>query len=419
MSSTDGRRFGRRQFLVGAGAATVGAGLGATAAVTRPWASGSAHAAAPAGPLVLVTLYGGNDGLNTVVPIDDPAYLAARPTLGYQPNQVLPLSEGLGLNPELKGLKALWDARQLAIVLGVGYPDPSLSHFQSMDVWQTANAPGGEGTGWVGRWLDSTGSDPMRAISVGPTLPPAMRGARSAASALTSDTIAIGGDPAYHAALSSLIGPGPDRTGLAASVASAGADLLAIRQDLARLDLGGAPRLAAAPNPAGPRLLAAPTGHGLSAQLGLVARLITAGAPTRVYQVSTSSYDTHADEKTRHERLLADLGAAVLGFFTALQGSAHGGGTVLATYSEFGRRPAENASGGTDHGTAAPLFVAGPAVKGGRFYGEQPSLRSLDSNGNLVFNVDFRSVYATLLDQVVGVDPTATLGRRYPLIGLL
>ncbi len=410
MSSTDDllfrppRRFGRRHFLIGAGA-TVGAGIAATGFVTQPWASAPARAASAEEPLVLVTLYGGNDGLNTVVPVDDPAYIAARPTLGYQPHEVLPLADGLALNGQLKGLKGLWDAKQLAVVLGVGYPEPSLSHFQSMDIWQTANPPDGDGTGWLGRWLDGAGADPMQAISVGATLPPALRGAVRAASALTADTVTIGGDPAFQTALASLVGPAPDRSGLAAAVASSGADLLAIRQDLDRM------------HPS--RSASATAAHDLSAQLALVARLITSGAPTRVYQVSTANYDTHADEKAAHERLLAELDAGVTSFFAALKSSPHASGTVLATYSEFGRRPAQNASGGTDHGTAAPLFVAGPRVKGGRFYGDQPSLRTLDANGNLVFNVDFRSVYTTLLEGVVGADPSRILGGRYPTIDLL
>ncbi|MDQ2754685.1 MAG: hypothetical protein M3R71_03960, partial [Actinomycetota bacterium] len=171
----------RRRFLIGAAGVAGAAGVGAALGVTRPWNRGASQTAAAKavsagkGTLVLVTLYGGNDGLNTVIPYNDPAYHAGRPNLGYTADQVLPLADGLALNSQLKGLKSLWDSGQLAIVRGVGYPSPSLSHFQSMDIWQTANLEG-SGSGWLGRWLDATGSDPMRAISLGSTLPPALRG---------------------------------------------------------------------------------------------------------------------------------------------------------------------------------------------------------------------------------------------------
>src|ERR1700722_6600364 len=180
----------RRRFLIGAaGVAAVGvAGTTALALTHKSW--GHLVSLAPAhspgagrGILVMVTLYGGNDGLNTVIPYQDGAYLQGRPTLGYQPNQVLPLTDGLGLHPNLKGMKALWDAKQLAVVRGVGYPNPVLSHFRGMDIWQTGSPDTPIATGVLGRWLDATGTDPMRAISVGSTLPVLLTGERSSGSA--------------------------------------------------------------------------------------------------------------------------------------------------------------------------------------------------------------------------------------------
>lgn len=135
--------------------------------------------------------------------------------------------------------------------------------------------------------------------------------------------------------------------------------------------------------------------------------------------MSLSSFDTHASEKPNQEKLLADLDSAFSSFFAALKDVKAAQGVVVMTYSEFGRRPAENASGGTDHGTAAPMFVAGPKVKGGQFYGEEPSLSSLDPNGNLLHNVDFRSVYATVLDKVVGTDPEKVLGGSFPTLSFV
>jgi uncharacterized protein (DUF1501 family) len=370
--------------------------------------------------LVLVTLYGGNDGLNTVVPYLDGTYHAARPNLGYAPDGVLPLADGLGFNSALKGMKDLWDRGHLAIVRGVGYPDPSLSHFQSMDIWQTGSLDG-SGSGWLGRWLDLTGSDPMRAISIGPILPLALRGSRSSATAVDGPTIRLPGRPEVRAALSALVRPGPDRVGLAADVAGSGRDLLVVQAELDRLAPG--PGGSGGRNPGSSRATARqPASAGaspLADQLATVAELIVAGAPTRLYQVSLSSFDTHADEKATHERLLGQLDGAVSGFFQAIQQAPTAAGVVLATYSEFGRRVSENASGGTDHGSAAPLFVAGQRVNGGRFYGDEPSLTDLDSSGNLKPTTDFRSVYATLLEQVLGTDSRAVLGASFPSIALL
>jgi uncharacterized protein (DUF1501 family) len=417
------RRLSRRGFLLGVGAAGA-AGLAGAAVWGRPWdalagpasgphrTAGLPASAAPstpggAGPLVLVTLYGGNDGLNTVVPYTDSAYHAARPTLGYSAGQVLDLGEGLGLNPQLKGMQSLWEAGHLAIVRGVGYPNPNLSHFASMAIWQTANPPDGSGAGWLGRWLDATGTDPLRAISVGATLPVLLRGEQQSATALTAPRITLPGDPDFQDAFASLQAPGADRAGLAALVAASGAEL---RQVESRLD-----QLVPAASPPATGVDAS----SLAGQLQTVAALINAGAPTRVYQVSLASFDTHAAEKANHERLLAELDQALTAFLTAVGSGDHGRDTVVMTYSEFGRRPLENASGGTDHGTAAPLFVAGPTVQGGRFYGEEPSLTALDASGNVKFTTDFRSVYATVLERVIGVDPAPILGGRYPTLGFV
>jgi uncharacterized protein (DUF1501 family) len=406
------RHFSRRQFLAGAGVAT-GTAVAAAVVAQHPWTAASPSVArrpAGGGTLVLVTLYGGNDGLNTVIPYADPRYAASRPTLGYTPDQVIPLAGGLGLHPNLKGLKSLWDAKQLAVVLGAGYPNPVLSHFRSMDIWQTASPDSPLSTGWLGRWLDATGTDPMRALSIGPTLPTLLAGAKQGGTAIAASGIKLAGDARTTSSLAGLWAPGPDRQGLSARVAGAGADLLSIQHTLADL-LGSSPAA-----PAGGSAPAA--GGALATSLQLVARLIKAGAPTRVYQVSLGGFDNHATEKDTHARLMTELDEAVTGFFTALHGDPRSGAVTLLTYSEFGRRVAENGSGGTDHGTAAPLFVAGPAVKGGQFYGAPPSLADLDE-GNLKFTTDFRSVYATALERVIGVDPKVALSGGFPTLGFV
>jgi uncharacterized protein (DUF1501 family) len=409
----------RRQLLAATGgAAALGAaayaartvvapaagGPPATAPRPHPLATPATAGAAPEGTLVLVTLYGGNDGLNTVVPYADPAYAPARPGLAV--TDPLHLDSALALHPSLTGMKQLWDAGHLAIVLGVGYPQPVRSHFRSMDIWQSAVPDADVGTGWLGRWLDAQPHDPMRALSLGPTLPLLLQGARSAAGAVPTGRLAVPGGARAAALLAAMGAASPGRTPLATEVAQSGADLLTVLHDV-EATLAAQP----APDTAGnanlePAPSTAPGGQ-LAAQLDVVARLIRGGAPTRVYSVALGGFDTHADEKANHDRLMAQLDASVSAFVASV---AHVPGVVLAAYSEFGRRVASNASGGTDHGTAAPVFVAGTGVKGG-FYGEQPSLTDLDQ-GDLKFSTDFRAVYATLADRVLGADPASVLNGR-------
>jgi uncharacterized protein (DUF1501 family) len=405
----------RRQLL--AGAAGAGA-LGAVAYATHT-AFGPGHRASakpvqalqtPAahGTLVLATLYGGNDGLNTVVPYADPAYAAARPSLAV--TDPIRLDAALGLHPALTGLKALWDTGHLAIVLGVGYPNPNRSHFRSMDIWQSAVPEADVGTGWVGRWLDAHPHDPMRALSFGPTLPLLLQGAHSAASAVPTGAPAVPGGSRVAALLSTMGATPPGEGVLAGEVARSATDLLTVLQDVEAILAAPPPTDAATagaglePTPAGARTT---RGGALGAQLDVVARLIRGGAPTQVYSVALGGFDTHADEKANHDRLMGELDAALSGFLASVAGIP---GVVLAMYSEFGRRVAANASGGTDHGTAAPVFIAGTGVKGG-FYGEQPSLTALDQ-GDLASSTDFRTVYATLAGGVLGTEPAAVLNGK-------
>jgi uncharacterized protein (DUF1501 family) len=372
---------------------------------------------------VLIGLFGGNDGLNTVIPYQDPAYLAGRPRLGYQPSEVLVLGEGMGLHPNLTGLKAVWDAKQLAVVRGVGYPQPNRSHFRSMDIWQSGVPETPEITGWIGRWLDTDGSDPLRALSVGATLPRALSGRRTSGAAVPLGALKLPGGPGVADGFAALERPFPGESALAARAAQVGADLLTVQKTLSAA-------LATAPSPpvnggGGTNLeaggKAAPgkgqAKNGLGAQLDLVARLIKAAVPTRVYSVTLGGFDNHATEKDQHARLMAELDQGISGFLQALAGDPHAADVVVMTYSEFGRRVAENASGGTDHGTAAALFVAGASVKGG-LYGDQPSLTDLDA-GDLRFTTDFRSVYATVLAKVVGVDPKVALDGSFPLLSFV
>lgn len=413
----------RRQFVLGGLGAGV-AGAAGLSLANRPGQPRQPGAPSPGtgskaplsdGILVLLTLYGGNDGLNTVIPYENGSYLGGRATLGYQPDQVLPLGDGLGLHPNLAQLKGLWDAKRLAIVRGVGYPNPDRSHFRSMDIWQSAMPDEQVVTGWVGRWLDVTGNDPLRAVSVGGSLPRTFGGEKAAGAAIPVGELTLPGSPAVRAAFTAVSHASPGASPLAARVAQSGRDLLAVDDAIAHL-LAGQPEDGDAA--AGSTSLEGTGGaNALLPQLQLVARLVKAGSPTRVYGVSLGGFDTHANEKETHARLLADVDEAVGAFFTSLHGSPQAAGVVLVAYSEFGRRVAANGSNGTDHGTAAPMFVAGAPVKGG-FYGDEPSLTDLD-NGDLKFTTDFRSVYATLLEKLIGVEAKASLGRAFTPVPFL
>ena len=397
-------RLTRRRFLTATGVTAAGAlAVGATQVNWHDLLSAAEKSPLPPGTgvLVLVTLYGGNDGLNTVIPYADPAYHDARPELAYQPDQVLHLDGQLSLNPGLKGFAGLFADKRLAIVRGVEYPKPDHSHFRSMDIWQTASPGSPASTGWLGRWLDATGNDPRHAVSFEPVLPVVLAGAGTAGA-----SVPIGAGkrpPAVQAALSGFGRQSPGEPPLQARAAHAFADLLPI--DTMIHDL---PSPSAATTEASGAAATATGGHGaLGPQLDLVARCVEAGVATRVFSVSLGGFDLHADEKDAQQRLLTELDTAVTGFVHRMAGTPHGRNVVVAIYSEFGRRVRASASQGTDHGTASDVFLTGTPVKGG-FYGSQPSLTDLD-NGDLKVSTDFRDVYATLLQDVLGTDPGTVL----------
>ena len=426
-SSTSVNPVTRRRFLAFSGVAAAGAlGLGATrvdwsqlldAAATNPLDPA-------AGVLVVVTLYGGNDGLNTVVPAADPAYQAARPDLAYRPDEVLDLGEGLGLNPGLTGLKALWDGGQLAVVRGVGYPQADRSHFRSMAIWQTASPVSSATTGWLGRWLDATTTDPLAAVSLESVLPALLAGEKVAAASFPLGGLRLPKGQ-LGGALQLLGRPDPADGPWQARVATSLADL-----QRAASTLGPATeRRPPAPGPSTTepdegdeqqdRGASAGGAGQLGAQLDVVANLIELGVPTRAYSVSLGGFDTHSDERATQQRLLTQLDAALSGFQRRCQGTDRGQQVVVLVYSEFGRRVRANGSDGTDHGTAGPVFLLGRGVRGG-FHGAEPSLTDLD-DGDLKHSTDFRSVYASVLDGVLGTDPGRVLdgwsGRVDGLLG--
>jgi len=368
--------------------------------------------------LVVVTLYGGNDGLATVVPYADNAYHDARPGLSYTAEQVLRIDDRTGLNPSLKGLRKLYDAKQLAIVRGVGYPKPDRSHFRSMDIWQTANPVRPVNTGWLGRWLDTAGGDPRLAVSFEPVLPPLLAGEKSAGAAVPVSGLKLARGVTEQT-VRALGKPSPGEPTLQSRAAACFDDLLTVDAMINNVK-----DVAASTEPDDNPDDEPATGTGgartpLAAQLDLVAQCVEAGVSTRVFSVSLGGFDFHAAEKVAEERLLAEFDSAVSTFVARLGRSERGRKVTTLVYSEFGRRVRANASDGTDHGTASNVFLAGPAIAGGRLIGEQPSLTDLD-DGDLKSTMDFRDIYASMLADVLGADAGRILdGWTGRLDGLL
>ena len=414
----------RRQFLVCSGV-TAGAALATGATVTswRQLFAAAQRDPLPAGAsvLVLVTLYGGNDGLNTVVPAADPAYHDARPDLAYAEQDVLPLGDGLGLNPAMPGLAGEWAGGRLAIVRGVSYPQPDHSHFRSMAIWQTASPRTPTTSGWVGRWLDATGGGPLRAVAVGATLPPLLAGDSSAGAVLPLDGSALL-DESWQDPLLALSSAHQGAHPFLQRAAQSLGELVAVDRSLATVAHPATSDPDADPgDPTGGDAGADGATAGgqsqLARQLGVVARCIAARVPTRVYSVSLGGFDTHSNERTTQTQILGELDAALTAFRDALAAVPAAPDVVTAVYSEFGRRVAANANQGTDHGTSGPVFVLGDAVNGG-FHGDQPSLTALD-DGDLHVTTDFRDVYASLLSGVLGADPARILGGYTGELALL
>ena len=382
--------------------------------------------------LVVLQLAGGNDGLNTLVPYADDAYHRARPRLAKKQKDLIQLSDYVGLNSAMPFLGSMFKDGDLGIVQGVGYPNPNRSHFVSTSIWETADTNNRSNTGWLGRFFDNacTGADPTVGISFNKTQPESFGANRNPGVCLNSPElyrwIHGGGEQAQaEEFFAKLNQPDDDEPVDGASIdmpAGGKPGGISGETNLAFLE-----RVALDARVSSDKILEIAAKHKttvrydgtpVSRNLNLVARMIAGGMPTRVYYVSHGGFDTHNQQVNSHDRLLGQLDTALKSFFADLKEQGNDKRVVLMTFSEFGRRVAENASAGTDHGKASCLFVAGHGVKGGLF-GKYPSLTDLHQ-GDIQHTVDFRSVYGSLLtDWLRAPDLKPILGASYPKLGII
>ncbi len=413
------RDFLKAGLVFGAGAAGLAAGYAAVPdAFARAVYAAKQEGVTNDNILVMIQLAGGNDGLRTVVPLADPALHDMRPMLsGPMVSQALPLNNEFGLNHNLAGIKGLWDKGKVAIVEGVGYPNPTFSHFESIRIWETGDPTRRQVDGWLGRTLASaydTNGHPLTGCACGATdVPGALRDLQATMTVIQNQkTFGFSGGSEVEAAVGALYKGTPGIYGALfdTAIATATETMAALRTSAASYhpmaDYTDKVKLVYSSK------------NQLAAALQLAAELITTGTGVKLLHVTLGGFDTHYTELTRHDDLMGYVDTAVSAFYQDL--AAHGAAdkVLIATWSEFGRRPRENASTGTDHGAAAPLILIGDPVKGGR-YGTSPSLTNLDSTGNLKYQVDFRSVYQEILGGHLGADPKEILGGTFDRLGFV
>ena len=415
------QRFSRRSFLrnlgIAGGVSMVMGNLPLTAFASSPF-----HLALSNGEsdrvLVLIRMKGGNDGLNMIVPkFDYDFYANLRPTIRIPENKLIDLQNDLAMPDSMTALRNLWDDGKMKVLSNVGYPDPSLSHFRSTDIWGSASdADVVDTSGWLGRYLSGIYSD---YLTNPPERPPAIQ---------------IGG-------VGSILFTGTDNTSYAVNVSNP-EELFDIAKNGRAYDVVNLPECQYGEQLGYLRAVANSTyiyaeiikesydassnsvsyGNGsLKQQLALVARLIKGGLGTKMYMVNIDGFDTHADQNQAHPRLIQELSEAIDLFYKDLAGGGRAKDVLSMTYSEFGRRVQQNASGGTDHGTAAPVLLFGEGLNGSGVVGANPSLRNLDADDNMIFSTDFRELYATILEDWLCVDTATvdtTIGKTFDRLPL-
>ena len=406
------RSIDRRSLLAG-GLALGGLTLLSSRAHGAVRLLGSPRLGAAPRTLLLLQLSGGNDGLNTVVPYADDAYHRARPKVGIPAGEVLRLDDHVGLHPELHQLHARCSEGKLAVVQGCGYPEPVRSHFRSMEVWHAGDpAVRARKSGWIGRLaethLAAAEPNPNLVVHLGTSAPYSLH-------SVTQPPVAVGTPSGYRWAGAAEEVEAYGMTGdMDGERKEPETNLDFLRQVLADGQASSAAIRRAA---ASYRTPVEYPRDPFAAALRDLAALVHGELGTRVFSIELGGFDTHTEQPNRHRQLLQKLDQGLGAFLADVERSEIGREVLVLAFSEFGRRVAENGSRGTDHGAAGPMFLAGAAVKGG-LHGEHPSLTDLD-DGDLRFGIDFRRVYATVLQGWFGADAAAVLGGRFAPLPLL
>jgi len=366
--------------------------------------------------LVVVQLSGGNDGLNTLVPYTQQTYYNARPTLALTKTDVLPLNGDVALHPSMTALQSLYNANHVAIVQGAGYPNPNLSHYESMTIWQTASPEESMQTGWLGRYLDNArGVDSsINAVELDALLSPTVVGEKERAMVIESlQSFRVAplsrqnqlSDATTIKALDSIqCSSCQEYNNLVGAMMDAGLDAMTasdiVRQAAANYQTS----------------VTYPT-NDFSNRLKLAAQVVSSSLKPTIVYLQIGGFDTHANQTNTQANLLKTVSDGISTFYQDMDSKGKADDTLIMTFSEFGRRVHENGSRGTDHGTAEPMFLVGGRVSGG-LYGEYPDLANLDSNGDLIHTVDFRQVYASVLQDWLGVDSTQVLSSQFQKLNM-
>ena len=386
--------------------------------------------------LVIIQLEGGNDGLNTVVPYTNSDYYRARPTLGLKDSELVDssrnstiISNEFGLHPSMGAIKSLYDQGRVAVVNGVGYPNPSLSHFLSMDIWHTANLNGLGAEGWLGKYADSSlaGVAGLPAASVGGLMPKSFLSQKVVIpSIITFQLYDFLTDPAYPGDNADQLSTFEKNSGAGLTNSQVAGEIDAIALNAVEGAIKVKTQVAGYSSS-----IQYPANNQLATGLQMLAQILTTINESTLVYCSLGGFDHHADQIShadgkpdklsgQHATLLGSFSNAIKAFYDDMVAHGLADDVLIMQWSEFGRRVNENTSFGTDHGTAAPLFVIGNPVKGGMI-GGQPSIKpsDLDSAGNMKFAIDFRSVYSTILDRWLGIDSASVLGDRFENVGFL
>lgn len=400
----------RRRFLKAVAAATLATGW-AGSSIGRAFGDArlSSRPGAAERVLVVVQLSGGNDGLSTIVPYADDAYVKARTSTRLAKESLLPIDDYRGFHPGLSGLKGIWDKGQLALIEGVSYPQPDRSHFLSLDIWHTAEQKTtSETRGWLGRYADIHFADdpnPNLMVNIGNAAPRAMIGTRRKPVSFSNpESYRFVGRPSQNDRWKRLQ-ESREGSGAATQGRSNLEFLRAVGKEA--LESSEAVRKAAS----GYRPKTSYPDSRLGVDLMWAAGIIAGRIGTRVIWCGMGGFDTHVKQKGAHDNLMETVDAALSAFQKDLLLNGHADRVTTLVFSEFGRRVAENASGGTDHGVAGPTFLIGKNIKGG-LKGRHPSLTDL-TDGDLLMSIDFREIYAGLARHWIGHDPVPVLGREF------